>query len=155
MLDVQYLWIWNSHIIPRYHLPARYVIHTVGPKGEKPALLESCYRRALQTALDNNCRTVAFPCISTGVYGYPNESAVRVILPIVRTMLEAHPTRLDRIVFCLFLKVDIDYYHKYLPVFFPISWGQWMSQFYFVIRYLSAISHLLSSVSVYTFFSIS
>ncbi|KAK3857213.1 hypothetical protein Pcinc_036521 [Petrolisthes cinctipes] len=94
----------DAKITAGYHLPARYVIHTVGPMGEKPSLLESCYRRSLQTALDNNLRTIAFPCISTGVYGYPNDAAVRVVLPIIRTMLEANPDAFDRIIFCLFLQ---------------------------------------------------
>ncbi|KAK4297651.1 hypothetical protein Pmani_029947 [Petrolisthes manimaculis] len=102
----------DAKITAGYHLPARYVIHTVGPMGEKPSLLESCYRRSLQTAVDNNVRTIAFPCISTGVYGYPNDAAVKVVLPIIRTMLEANPDAFDRVVFCLFLQVDIDLYHK-------------------------------------------
>ncbi|XP_045610508.1 macro domain-containing protein PG1779 [Procambarus clarkii] len=110
----------DAKITGGYSLPARYVIHTVGPMGELPSVLESCYRRALQLAIENNVRTVAFPCISTGVYGYPNESAVRVVLPIVRTMLESHKDKFDRIIFCLFLSVDIDFYHRYLPVFFPL-----------------------------------
>ncbi|XP_069954524.1 macro domain-containing protein CT2219-like [Cherax quadricarinatus] len=111
----------EAKITGGYNLPARYVIHTVGPMGELPAVLESCYRRALQLAVENNLRTIAFPCISTGVYGYPNDAAVKVVLPIVRTMLEAHPRQFDRIIFCLFLNVDIDLYHRYLPVFFPLK----------------------------------
>ncbi|KAK4288854.1 hypothetical protein Pmani_038146 [Petrolisthes manimaculis] len=87
----------DAKITAGYHLPARYVIHTVGPMGEKPSLLESCYRRSLQTAVDNNVRTIAFPCISTGVYGYPNDAAVKVVLPIIRTMLEANPDAFDRV----------------------------------------------------------
>ncbi|XP_063852371.1 macro domain-containing protein PG1779-like [Scylla paramamosain] len=110
----------DAKITGGYRLPARYIIHTVGPVGERPALLESCYRRSLQIAMENNLRTVAFPCISTGVYGYPGEAAVRVVLPIVRTMLEAHKREFDRVIFCLFLKPDVDLYHRYLPVFFPL-----------------------------------
>ncbi|XP_045106620.1 ADP-ribose glycohydrolase MACROD1-like [Portunus trituberculatus] len=110
----------DAKITGGYRLPARYVIHTVGPVGERPALLESCYRRSLQIAMENNLRTVAFPCISTGVYGYPGDAAVRVVLPVVRTMLEAHKEELDRVIFCLFLKPDVDLYHKYFPVFFPL-----------------------------------
>ena len=102
-----------------YHLPAKAIIHTVGPRGEKPALLEACYRRSLQIAVEHNLRSIAFPCISTGVYGYPHENAVRVVLPIVRTMLEKHKDKFDRVIFCVFLNVDRDFYLKYLPVFFP------------------------------------
>ena len=104
-----------------YRLPARYVIHTVGPVGEQPSLLESCYRRSLQIAVENNIRSVAFPCISTGVYGYPGQAAVKVVLSTVRTMLESHKGALDRVIFCLFLKEDVDLYHQYMPVYFPIS----------------------------------
>ncbi|XP_068227870.1 macro domain-containing protein PG1779-like [Palaemon carinicauda] len=103
-----------------YNLPAKAVIHTVGPRGEHPSLLESCYKRSLQVALENNIRTVAFPCISTGIYGYPKENAVQVALPVVRTMLEAHRGKFDRIIFCVFLKDDKDFYLQNLPVFFPL-----------------------------------
>lgn len=109
----------DAKITGGYKLPARWIIHTVGPIGERPALLEACYKRSLQVALENNVRTIAFPCISTGVYGYPNENAVQVVLPIIRTMLEANRDKFDRIIFCVFLKVDRDFYLQYLPVFFP------------------------------------
>ncbi|ROT80126.1 MACRO domain-containing protein 2 [Penaeus vannamei] len=84
----------DAKITGGYDLPARYVIHTVGPIGEKPSMLEQCYRRSMQVALENNIRTIAFPCISTGVYGYPNEKAVQLVLPVVRTMLEANKDNL-------------------------------------------------------------
>lgn len=103
-----------------YKLPSKAVIHTVGPRGEQPSLLESCYRRSMQVALEHNLRTVAFPCISTGIYGYPKDSAVQVVLPTVRTMLEAHREKFDRIIFCVFLKDDKEFYLQHLPVFFPI-----------------------------------
>ncbi|XP_071522378.1 macro domain-containing protein CT2219-like [Panulirus ornatus] len=111
----------NAKITGGYNLPARYVIHTVGPIGEKPAMLESCYKRSMQIAIENNIRTIAFPCISTGVYGYPSESAVTVVLPIIRTMLEAHKNKIDRVIFCLFVERDIHHYHRYLPIFFPLQ----------------------------------
>jgi O-acetyl-ADP-ribose deacetylase len=77
-------------------LPARYVIHTVGPvwhggdRGE-PEKLAACYRNALRLALDNGARTVAFPGISTGVYGYPLEAATRVAMTTVRECLDEMP----------------------------------------------------------------
>jgi len=76
-------------------LPCRYVIHTVGPvwhgggHGEA-ARLASCYRRSLEEAVRLQLRTVAFPAISTGVYGYPKEDAARVAFGAVRGFLAAH-----------------------------------------------------------------
>jgi O-acetyl-ADP-ribose deacetylase (regulator of RNase III) len=87
-------------------LPARHVIHTVGPvwrggaQGE-PALLESCHRRALEVAEELGCRTVAFPAISTGVYGYPVEHAARVALGTTSEELERRP-EIDEVRFVLF-----------------------------------------------------
>lgn len=114
----------DAKITGGYRLPARYIIHTVGPVGERPGLLEACYRRSLQLAVENGVRTLAFPCVSTGVYGYPGEAAVQVVLPTVRTMLEGHRDAIDRVIFCLFLKADVDIYHRYLPVYFPIGTGK-------------------------------
>ena len=78
------------------NLPARHVIHTVGPvyrngrQGEAE-LLASCYRRSLEVALENNLRSVAFPAISCGVYGYPIPEAAAIAVKTVRAFLEAHP----------------------------------------------------------------
>ncbi|MGE4276513.1 MAG: O-acetyl-ADP-ribose deacetylase [Lawsonibacter sp.] len=79
-----------------YRLPAKYVIHTVGPiwhggsRGE-PELLENCYRSSMTLAMELNCQTVAFPAISTGVYHYPLEAAAAVAVSAVRQFLEQHP----------------------------------------------------------------
>lgn len=79
-----------------YRLPAKYVIHTVGPvwhggsRGEA-ALLEDCYRNSMALALELGCKTVAFPAISTGVYRYPAEEAARIAVSTVRRFLEEHP----------------------------------------------------------------
>lgn len=64
------------------------VIHTVGPQSEKPAILANCYRNSLQTLADNQLRSIAFPCIATGVYGYDNERAADVALTTVRGFLQ-------------------------------------------------------------------
>ena len=79
-----------------YRLPARYVIHTVGPvwhggdRGE-PELLASCYRNSLALALELGCRTVAFPAISTGVYHYPPEQAAEIAVRTVEQFQREHP----------------------------------------------------------------
>ncbi|MGH6898604.1 MAG: O-acetyl-ADP-ribose deacetylase [Geminicoccaceae bacterium] len=87
----------EARITRGYRLPARYVIHTVGPvwhggdRGE-PEKLAACYQSALRLALENGARTVAFPGISTGVYGYPLEDATRIAMTTVRACLEDMPT---------------------------------------------------------------
>ncbi|XP_037118321.1 ADP-ribose glycohydrolase MACROD1 isoform X1 [Syngnathus acus] len=110
-----------------YGLPAKYVIHTVGPiaqggvgEAEKNAL-RSCYINSLQKATENDARSVAFPCISTGIYGYPPEQAVHEALASVREYLEGHHDKLDRIIFCVFLPKDQELYLQNLPLYFPVE----------------------------------
>lgn len=102
-----------------YRLPARYVCHTVGPIGEKSSALEQCYINSLDLAAKNQLRSIAFPCISTGLYGYPNESAGHVALNTVRNWLEKNRGQMDRVIFCVFLQKDLDVYRQLLPVYFP------------------------------------
>lgn len=79
----------DAKITPGFNLPARYVIHTVGPvwhggeQGE-PALLESAYRRSFEVALENNVSSIAFPAISTGIYGYPKQLAAEIALKVMQ-----------------------------------------------------------------------
>jgi O-acetyl-ADP-ribose deacetylase (regulator of RNase III) len=90
-----------------YRLPARFVIHTVGPvwsggdQGEAE-LLQSCYRESLRLALENGCRTIAFPAISCGVYGYPLDEAARVSLAAVHRFVTAEPGGLDLVRWVMF-----------------------------------------------------
>jgi O-acetyl-ADP-ribose deacetylase (regulator of RNase III) len=101
-----------------YRLPARYVIHTVGPvwqgggRGE-PELLASCYRRSLEIAGAQGLRSLAFPCISTGVYGYPLEPAARVAIDTVRTMLGAMDAP-PEVAFCCFSEGALAVYARLL-----------------------------------------
>lgn len=94
-----------------HRLPAKWVIHTVGPvwrggdQGE-PALLAACYRRAMEEAVRVGARTVAFPAISTGVYGYPKAAAATVAVATLRQALVAHPGAFDEVVLCGFSDDD-------------------------------------------------
>jgi len=104
-----------------YNLPARFVISTVGPRGEHPEVLESAYLSCLSLMKENNLRSIAFPCISTGVYGYPQGSACGVALRTVRRFLEKHRDSVDRVIFCLFLKEDVELYRERMPIIFPTT----------------------------------
>ncbi|XP_027141374.1 ADP-ribose glycohydrolase MACROD1 isoform X3 [Larimichthys crocea] len=108
-----------------YGLPAKYVIHTVGPIAQKGVgevekkALRSCYKNSLEVAAKNGARSVAFPCISTGIYGYPPEQAVHEALATVREYLDEHDDELDRVIFCVFLPADKELYLQNLPLYFP------------------------------------
>ncbi|XP_072840035.2 ADP-ribose glycohydrolase MACROD1 [Pogona vitticeps] len=108
-----------------YRLPAKFVIHTVGPmaQGEPSAAQETelgnCYKHSLKLALENKLRTVAFPCISTGVFGYPNDAAAEIVLNTLRKWLEDNKEKVDRIIICVFLEKDDEIYKEKLPRFFP------------------------------------
>jgi len=100
-----------------YCLPARYVIHAVGPvwrggKEGEPELLASCYRNALQLALAKGLGSIAFPCISTGAYGYPRREAARIAVRTCREFLGAGYA-MD-ITFCCFSEEDLDIYRELL-----------------------------------------
>jgi O-acetyl-ADP-ribose deacetylase (regulator of RNase III) len=86
----------DAKITAAGRLPARHVIHAVGPvwrggSEEEPALLASCYRRSIELAAENGCRTIAFPAISAGVYGYPLARAAEVAVTATREALAGHP----------------------------------------------------------------
>ena len=88
-------------------MPSRHVIHTVGPvwhggKSREAELLGSCYRSSLQAAAENGLRRIAFPSISTGIYGYPVGEAAEVAVRAVIETIEAHPGDFDEIIFCGF-----------------------------------------------------
>jgi len=101
-----------------YRLPARFVIHTVGPvwhgggRGEA-ALLASCYRRSLEIAAAEGLRSIAFPGVSTGVYGYPVEQAAAIALETVRATVPAFPV-LEEVIFCCFSAPDLAVYQGLL-----------------------------------------
>lgn len=97
--------IGQAKITKGYRLPVRHVIHTVGPvwqgggKGEAE-LLASCYRRSLELAVANDCRTIAFPAISTGIYRYPKENAAQIAVGTAAGFLERDTTLTDVMFVC-------------------------------------------------------
>lgn len=108
----------EAKITDGYHLPCRYVIHTVGPVwsgGQKrePELLESCYRNSLKLAQSAGVQTVAFPSISTGVYRFPMERACRIAVDTVRSCLE-EMQEIEKVLFVCFSAQDLDVYRKTL-----------------------------------------
>ncbi|TYP00165.1 O-acetyl-ADP-ribose deacetylase (regulator of RNase III) [Geothermobacter ehrlichii] len=105
----------DAKMTPGFALPAAHVIHTVGPvwKGggrDEEGLLASCYRNCLRLALENGLRSVAFPSISTGAYGFPVEKACRIALNEVAAFVDVHADAFDEIVFCCFSASDRDVY---------------------------------------------
>lgn len=105
----------EARISPGFKLPAKHVISTVGPVwrgGEdgEPALLESAYRSSLQLALEHGVNSIAFPAISTGVYGYPKAAAARIAIDVMRE----YEDRFDRIIACCFSEGDAMTYRSIL-----------------------------------------
>lgn len=96
----------DAKITKGYQLPARFVIHTVGPvwrggNADEDKLLASCYRRSLEVAVENGLRTLAFPAISTGVYGFPRQRAARIAVNEVAKFLESH-NEIEKVIFACF-----------------------------------------------------
>jgi O-acetyl-ADP-ribose deacetylase (regulator of RNase III) len=108
----------DAKLTKAYRLPARYVIHTVGPvwfggnQGE-PVLLASCYRRSLELASGVGIASLAFPSISTGVYGYPIELAAKVAMTSVRVTLAEFAT-IREVIFCCYSPEDLAVYERLL-----------------------------------------
>lgn len=94
----------QAKITKGYNLPAKYIIHTVGPRwmggivGEKEALV-SCYRESLKLAVEYNCESIAFPLISSGVYGYPKDKALEVAVKTAEEFLRTHDLAVYIVIF--------------------------------------------------------
>ncbi len=109
----------EAKITGGYKLPAKHVIHTVGPVWREGAhgeaeTLASCYRRSLEVAREHGLRTVAFPCISTGVYGYPPDQAAAVAVKTTWATVQDYPGDFDEITFCCFSESDLQIYKALL-----------------------------------------
>ncbi len=98
----------QAYLTKAGRLPCKYVIHTPGPvyrdgKHGEPELLANCYENSLHRAEEKSCASIAFPCISTGVYGYPKGEAARIA---IRTVLAFAAVSLQKVVFCCFMPED-------------------------------------------------
>ncbi|SOD27434.1 O-acetyl-ADP-ribose deacetylase (regulator of RNase III), contains Macro domain [Variovorax sp. YR752] len=108
----------DAKLTKGYRLPARFIIHTVGPvwrggEAGEPELLASCYRRSVALAAGQGVGSIAFPSISTGIYGYPVELAAKVAVSTVREAL-AVVTSVEEVVFCCFSPGDLAVYEAAL-----------------------------------------
>ena len=113
----------EAKITKAYNLPCDYVIHTVGPvwhggnHGE-PELLSNCYYKSLEEAKRNGIRSIAFPAISTGVYGYPIREAAKIAIRAVIDVLEKDSDSFDRVVFVMFSERDREVYEAVRDEYF-------------------------------------
>ena len=108
----------EAKITRGYQLPARFVIHTVGPvwrngQSGEPDLLASCYRNSLKLAVDYHLKSIAFPAISTGVYGYPPGRAAQIAVAAVQDALTRMPGDFE-VIFCCYLETDKTLYERVL-----------------------------------------
>jgi O-acetyl-ADP-ribose deacetylase len=108
----------QAKITKAYRLPAHHIIHTVGPVWQGGAhgeadLLASCYRQCLAIAAQNAIRSIAFPSISTGIYGYPIAEAAKIAVATVHAVIAAS-TEQHEVIFCCFSRPDLDIYQREL-----------------------------------------
>jgi O-acetyl-ADP-ribose deacetylase (regulator of RNase III) len=106
----------DAKLTGAYRLPCRFVIHTVGPVWQggtsgEPELLSSCYRKSLAIAAERQLDSIAFPAISTGVYGYPTKPAAEIAVATTRLFLTTHP-HLAEVIFCCFSDGDLAIYES-------------------------------------------
>jgi O-acetyl-ADP-ribose deacetylase (regulator of RNase III) len=108
----------EAKITKGYKLPAKYVIHTVGPvwsggNSREDEKLRNCYRNSLELAVKNNIKTIAFPAISTGIYGFPVSRAASIAINTVKDFVKSDNS-IEKVIFVCFSKEDFDLYQKML-----------------------------------------
>lgn len=120
MKDLNYnLETGKAIITNAYNLPSKYVIQTVGPiienevTEEKEQELANCYINSLKLAIENGIKTIAFPCISTGVFRFPKDNACRIAIKSVKEFLESHDT-IEKVVFSVYSDEDLEIYKNEL-----------------------------------------
>jgi O-acetyl-ADP-ribose deacetylase (regulator of RNase III) len=112
----------DAKITDAYNLPCKKVIHAVGPvydsdiPEESAQLLASCYTTSLKLAVENDCKTIAFSALSTGIYGYPSRDAAPVAINAVKTFLRGeNGGKIEKVVFCTFVEKDVRAYDYWIP----------------------------------------
>lgn len=108
----------EAKITKGYNLPAKFIIHTVGPvygneDGHEEELLKACYLNSLLIAKDNGIKTIAYPCISTGVFRFPKDEAVLIAIDTVKSFISKHPNVLEEIIFVTHEELDFNIYNRY------------------------------------------
>jgi len=103
----------KARITPGFNLPAKFVIHTVGPvwqggQQNETKILASCYYESLNLALSNNISTIAFPAISTGVYGFPKSAAAKIAVQV----LKEYETKFIKLIACCHSQIDVEIYRQ-------------------------------------------
>lgn len=111
----------EARMTPGFNLPAKFVIHTVGPiyevqKDDAPELLAKCYRSCLDLAKQQGLTTIAFPSISTGVFGYPIILAAPIAVDTVQAWIAEHPDKIQEVRFILHSQQDFELYESLIPV---------------------------------------
>jgi len=116
----------DAKITSAYRLPSKHIIHTVGPIYSRSDVetraqqLDSCYKTSLNLAVEHNLKHIAFPSISTGIYGYPIQDATHIALDVVRRFCESDVgSKLDRIIFVVWSNKDKEVYETLIPEYFP------------------------------------
>lgn len=109
----------EARITRGHRLPAKHVIHAVGPvwrggSAGESGLLESCYRSTLALAAEHGIETIAFPCISTGIFGFPKEDAARIAVTATRSSLSSMEPGIREVTFCCFSTEDLGIYERLL-----------------------------------------
>lgn len=105
----------DAKLTPGFNLPAKWIIHTVGPvwqggTSNEPELLGKCYQRTFEVAITHNIKSLAFPAISTGVYGYPKEAAALIATNCMRDF----ENNFELVIACCFSEVDVELYKRLL-----------------------------------------
>ena len=113
----------EAALTPGFKLPAKYVIHAVGPRGEHPEALKKAYNSTLKYIDGDKIKSIGFCCISTGIFGYPIENATHVALRTCREFLENKENfdNTDRLIFVVFEPRDCEVYKRLLQVYFPLE----------------------------------
>lgn len=111
----------EAKITKGYNLPAKFIIHTVGPvygheQGREDELLASCYWNSLLIAQERGIKTIAFPCISTGVFRFPKDEAAKIAVDTIKSFISKYPDALEEIIFVTHEELDFNIYNDILKL---------------------------------------